>query len=276
LLFREALMRRAFGYTVVFALALLSAGCQKIFTYSLAAGLARTSVTVSATISTDDAADLLASTSDSSVISQVSEILVEKAAAGDTAAAIVLINSSNTSQETFSSLLTALNAQADSGDATAATKALAAEAALGASDVVSSVTTPLLDAVAAGTISTATISSIVGTLQNGYEVGGVSDGLDRLTDASTLTAVSADMSSTDLMITALVVAAAALPAGVTDPTDETQWAAASVTKADYQASADVTLAKSIVQEAIDKMTVSGGSSDLLSKLTDLQAQYLGS
>ena len=227
-------MRRAFGYAVVFALALASAGCQKIFTTTLAPDLVRTSITIPATISNTEAS--------------------------------ALISSSDTSTAALTSLLTVLNEQVTAGDATPETKALAVEAALGASDVASTVTTPILAAAttvaSGGTVTSATITSIVSALQDATSTTGVSTAMGRLSDPAVLTAAAADMSSTQLVITALVVAAAALPTGVTDPTAMTD-----AQKDTYQGSAEITLAKEIVAAAVTKMAEEGGDEGLINTLS---------
>lgn len=206
------------------ALPLLLTGCQQLFSTSLASGLARDSYAIPANISNEDAAALL--------------------------------SDPELSPAALASLLAVLNDQAAAGDSGAA--ALAAEAAVGASGVSGTVTEAITAALNTGTVDTA---SLVSALESGASAEVIS-GLSRLSDPSVLAA--ADLSPTELVVAAALLAASALPDGVTDPTTLT---GAALT--DYQNNAEVKLAASLITTAGSDLSGSGIDPALAQQLADL-------
>jgi hypothetical protein len=205
------------------AFSLLLTGCQKLFTTSLASGLARDSYTISADISNEDAAALLAD--------------------------------SELSPAALTSLLSVLNDQAAAGNAGSA--ALAAEAAVGASGVSTTLTQSLTSFVNTGTPPE--VSSILSVLKTGASTE-VVEGLSHLGNADVLKA--ADMSSTELVVAATLLAASALDRhGITDPTT------ADATALDaYKDDDSVIIAKALIEKAAGD---SGANSDMLASLANL-------
>jgi len=222
--------RKTAGIPVLLlAIATLS-GCQAFFTTSLGSSLARDTITVPADISNAEAAAILAG--------EPSDAMLE-------------------------SLLAVLNDQAAAGDTGAAT--LAAEAAVQASDV----STTLMDAVAtAMTGGTIDIVSIVTDLQ-ASATAEVLQGLTGLGDDVTgdiVTSVLIDpetgkakLGPTELAVASLILAASALPTGVTNPAamDAGQLAA-------FQADPAVKLASNLLAQA----ATDGGDVTLLDYFND--------
>lgn len=202
----------------------LLAGCQQLFTTSLAKSLARDSYTISANISNADAAALLADP--------------------------------ELSPAALTSLLGVLNDQAAAGDSGAA--ALAAEAAVGASGVSGTVTSAITAALNSGTVDTA---SLVSALVSGAS-SEVVTGLSGLSDPSVLAAAA--LSPTELVVAAALLAASALPPGVTDPTT---LSGAELTA--YQNDANVVLAASLITTAGTNLSDSGIDPALMQQLADL-------
>jgi hypothetical protein len=207
---------------------LLLTGCQKLFTTSLAEGLARDSYTISADISNEDAAALLAD--------------------------------SELSPAALTSLLSVLNDQAAAGDSGAA--ALAAEAAVGASGVSGTVTAAITAALNTGTVDTATLVLALVSGANSEVVAGLSG----LSDPSVLAA--ADLSPTELVVAAALLAASALPPGVTDPTTLSGTNPGDPLY-EYQHNPDVVLAASLITTAGTDLSGSGIDPALAQQLADL-------
>jgi hypothetical protein len=231
-------MRRHHRVFLVLALALCAVGCQALFTTSLAVKLARdpSAITIPATISTADATAIL--------------------------------QTPNVSPAVLTNLLTVLNTQADLPNATTETKVLAVQTALAASNVSATVTAPLMSvattALAGGTVSGESITTIVTSLQASAAVSGVVDNLKRIDDPVVLAQVTQDMSPTDLMMSALVLATSALPAGVTNPSDTSQMSSAQLSA--FQADPAVVLASSLVKSASDALALSGGDPTMAAAL----------
>jgi hypothetical protein len=206
------------------AIPLLLTGCQQLFTTSLAKSLARDSYTIPTNISNEDAAALLADP--------------------------------ELSPAALASLLAVLNDQAASGDSGAA--ALAAEAAVGASGVSGTVTAAITEALKTGTADT---SALVSALVSGAS-SEVVTGLSGLSDPSVLAA--ADLSPTELVVAAALLAASALPEGVTDPTT-----LSGTELSNYQSNADVALAASLITTAGTELSGSGIDPALAEQLAAL-------
>ena len=210
------------------AIPLLLTGCQQLFTTSLASSLARDSYTIPANISNEDAAALLADP--------------------------------ELTPAALTSLLGVLNDQAEAGDSGAA--ALAAEAAVGASGVSGTVTSAITEALNTGTVDTA---SLVSALVSGASSEVVS-GLSRLSDPNVLAA--ADLSPTELVVAAALLAASALPPGVTNPSDLSGTNPGD-SLYDYQHNPDVVLAASLITTAGTDLSSSGIDPALAQQLADL-------
>jgi len=215
----------------VFAILVLSfplMGCQKIFTTSLAEGLARDNYTISANISNDAAANI--------------------------------IDDPNTSSAVLSNLLAVLNDQATTGDSGAA--ALAAEAAVGASGVTTSLMPVLTELAHTKTPpDAASTATILSTLATGASPE-VVEGLLRLSDPATLAA--ANLEPTDLVFAAALLAASALPDGVSNPAD------LSGTDLDnYRTSPAVQLAITLAGDASAGLAGTTLGSELADSITDL-------
>ncbi len=231
-------MRRSPLALGILAALLVLSSCQALFTTSLGTlvpALVRTTVTIPTDISNADAAALLSTTDDPTVLA---------------------------------GLLTTLNTQASLAGATAATKALAAEAALGASGVAGTVTAPLMttitDALAGTAPTPATITLIINALRTSAATPGVASGLGQLADATVLTA--AGLSATDKVMSALVMAASAPQmATVTDIATLSDPANAA-TLAAFQASPEVQLAATLLTSAAADMAASGGDASLITQL----------
>lgn len=207
------------------AIPLLLTGCQQLFTTSLASGLARDSYTIPANISNEDAAALLADP--------------------------------ELTPAALTSLLGVLNDQAEAGDSGAA--ALAAEAAVGASGVSGTLTQSLTSYISTG--AAPDVSSLLSILESGANAE-VVEGLSRLGNKDVLDA--ADLSSTELVVAATLLAASALDdCGITDPT---ALAAGDPALVAYQANDSVKLAKSLIEKAASD---SAANSEMLGALANL-------
>jgi hypothetical protein len=208
-------MRRALSWTALIALAIAVSGCQAFFSTSLASGLTRSSVTVPADISNSQAADLIASTDDPAILAALLAVLNDQAAAGDAGAA-----------------------------------ALAAEAAVGASGASDAIMEVILPAIAGTVPDAATIATLVGALVAGGSAD-VLTGLDGLSDPAVLAASA--MTPTELVVASLLLAASAMPPGVTDPSTLT---APQLTA--FQADPAVVLALSLANKASADILAGGG------------------
>ena len=123
--------------------------------------------------------------------------------------------------------------------------------------------TSLLDTLSSGaTPSTATITSLVATIKSGASADVVTalSYLDPSTVSSS--AASGTLGATDYAIAAVVIAASALPADVTDPTTMTSTQLAS-----FQAEPAVVTATSILTEASTLVVAGSSSAALLDSLT---------
>lgn len=220
-------MRRAIPYLAVLCLCVAAMGCQKLFTTSLGTKFVRPAASIPDTISAAAASQVLASTDDPAVLTN---------------------------------LLDALNTQAATGSAEV--QALAAEAALGASDVSTEITNLLLDSLGSGTPpSGEDISALVTDLIAGAGVGldvgahsGVVSALLLLGNEATL--VAADMSSTELVVSALILAADALnevSPGTTDLSALTAEEQAAIGE-DIAATQQGTVALALLSAAQDDVT----------------------
>ena len=170
-------MRRplsSFAPAALITLALAATGCQQLFTTSLAAWAERDSISIPKDISNADAAEILATTDDPTVLSSLLAVLNDQAAAGDLGSA-----------------------------------ALAAETAVGASGVADGIMPVLADYIASGT--TPDVAALVTTLQAGATTE-VLAGLDFLGNPAVL--ADAPLTPTELLVAASILAASALPAGV--------------------------------------------------------------
>jgi len=171
------MMRRplsSFAPAALITLALAATGCQQLFTTSLAAWAERDSISIPKDISNADAAEILATTDDPTVLSSLLAVLNDQAAAGDLGSA-----------------------------------ALAAETAVGASGVADGIMPVLADYIASGT--TPDVAALVTTLQAGATTE-VLAGLDFLGNPAVL--ADAPLTPTELLVAASILAASALPAGV--------------------------------------------------------------
>ena len=171
--------------------ALLLSGCQQLFTTSLGSSLARTSYSIPTNLSTSQAADLAAQAKDDQ----------------DTKLASALLSSLNTEISNTSDPATK-----------AALEQSAAEAAVVASGAGTSVMTALSD-FSNGSLTSSDVSSFVPQLQ----AGATSEVLQALAYLSPSASPQATVDTsavnvTDYVLAAAVIAANALPAGVTDPT----------------------------------------------------------
>jgi hypothetical protein len=235
LFFKEVDMRRAAFLAALFALALSLSGCQKLFTTSLASSLARPSAPIAADISAADAA--------------------------------TLINSPSTSQEELASLLAALNTQAEASDASTETKALAAEAAIGASGVSETVTSTLSSVVSdPSSVGASTANSLIASLQGGATPQVVT-ALERLGDKETLDTAKESMSATELTVAAMILVADAVPAGTTDISTLSTEQTATLT-----ASPQVAVAQALLAAAAEKIAATGGTDTL--GISSLLSQFV--
>lgn len=169
--------RKIAGIPVLLAAIVALSGCQAFFTTSLASGLKRTSVTVPADISNEDAAAILA---------------------GDP------------SDEMLASLLETLNDQAAAGDTGSAT--LAAEAAISVSGVSETIMDTVADVIATET-PPSNLADFVAALETGYDEAGVATALQALSDPE----VAAGLEPTQLLVAAVLLAASQLDAYSIDP-----------------------------------------------------------
>jgi len=218
-------MRRKIAAIPVLLLAIATlSGCQAFFTTSLASGLKRTNVSVPADISNEDAAAILA---------------------GDP------------SDEMLESLLATLNDQAAAGDTGAAT--LAAEAAVQASDVSTTVMDAVASAMNGGDVD---ITSIVTDLQANTTaeilqgLTGLGDGTGEIDPAVLIDPETgkAKLGSTELVVASLILASSALPSGVADPADMDAGQLAA-----FQADPSVILASKLIAQAAND----GGDASML-------------
>lgn len=228
-------MRLARVLPIALLLILGLSACQALFTTSLGTALARKTITIPADISASDAKDILAS---------------------------------DPSPEACASLLDVLNAQ------TGATSAgLAVDAAIGATDLSTTVGDPIVNAamsaLAGGSPSSADISALVTSLQ---DVAGNAAVLTAFTNLNSTTSpgtadaavlAASGMSPTNMVLVALVVASSALPAGV-DPTSSAFTSSPAFTT--FQNSDEAKLAKDLVTKAGADIVASGGSSALADAL----------
>lgn len=188
-------MRRSAGLVILLA-ALACAGCQQVFTTSLGASLARQELSLPATLTTAQAADLAAQAK------------------------------ANEDPKLASALVENLNARI-AGTVTADNAALAAAAASSAvvaSGAAGVVMTALDSFVQSGTAPTgADLAALVTSIQAGATASVLTaiSYLDTTGGIADPSSVSATVSATDYAIAAVVLAASALPAGVTDPTTMT-------------------------------------------------------
>jgi hypothetical protein len=220
----------------------LAAGCQQFFTYSLAKPLARTNVTVPTNLTGQQAADIAA----------------EVKSNQDAALAGRLVTSLNTQIAATTDPTKKAELQ------TAA--ASAAVVASGASSTVLEALDIFLNTPAGSTpvIDTATISSMVEAIQAGGSAD-VLAAIAYLDPGSGLDPATVDtsmVSATDYVLGAIVLAAKALPPGVTDPTtmDAGQLSA-------YQADTRVVLAMDIIDGAAAIVTAQGGDPAMIDLLT---------
>ena len=224
---------------LVLACALVSSGCQQFFTTSLAASLARPTISVPATLSAAEAAELAA----------------EAQANQDTTLAIALVASLNDQIAAAGAGAVAANP---------ALAAAAASAAVVASGAGSSIIEALDDFIAEGTPDSATVSALVTEIQTGATAD-VLTALAYLDPATGMDAasVSGTVGPTDYAIAAIVLAASALPAGVTDPStmDQAQLDA-------FHADPAVVAAQNIVAEA-KTVATDQASQELLDQLASL-------
>jgi hypothetical protein len=167
-------------------LAMSLAGCQQLFTFSLAGGLARDSIPLPAHLSAADAAELAA----------------QAKANGDETLATALVEN----------LVGVIGATPTAGQTGLA--ASAAEAAV----VASGTSSILMDILSGGTVPTDPAS--LTTLMDGIRAGGTTDivtALTYLADPAVLADPAASgLNATDLLIAAAVIAASATPPG-SDP-----------------------------------------------------------
>jgi hypothetical protein len=172
----------AFAVTAFAISCLLS--CQQLFTTSLASALARTSITLPATLSTSQASDLAA----------------QAKADDDTKLASALV----------ASLVKQIGSMPAS-DAKTSLETSAASAAITASGVGSVFTS--LSSTDLTSITAGSAQSLLATLQ----AGATSDVLTALTylDPATISSASSGLSSTDYLMAAVVVAASIVPKGAT-------------------------------------------------------------
>lgn len=208
-------MRLARVLPIALILTLGLSACQALFTTSLGTALVRKTITIPADISASDAKDILAS---------------------------------DPSPEACASLLDVLNAQTGASSA-----GLAVDAAIGASELSTTLGSSVGDA-AAALISggAADFSGILTSLRSVGSDAAVLTAFQGLGSGSSVDAdviAAAGLSATDLALVALVIAAQAIPAGITDPTALTGTALT-----DFQATPQAQLAVALLGEAAAGLT----------------------
>lgn len=213
-------MQRIAPAILISLVVLIFAGCQQIFTTSLATALARSSPSIPSNLSTSQASDLVA----------------QAKSTQDTQLAAVLVSNLNAEIANTSDPATQ-----------ASLKQSAAEAAVVASGAGSTVLSALSAFASGSTPSSSQISSIVSQLQAGTN-SGILEALAYL-DPTTTNPATVDTSvvnETDYVLAAAVIAASALPPGV-DP--NTLSSTTTPTLTEYQLSKQVTQAKNIINAA---------------------------
>ncbi len=196
-------------------------GCQDLYTTSMGAFLARDELSLPAALSVADATELAAAAKendDPALASALVENLTTQVGATVTAAntklAALAAGSAVVASGTSGAVMTALDSFLETGEAPTGT-----------------VLADIVEAIQAG--SSASVLEAVVYLDPGRVGGGVDPA-----------AVSDTLGTTDYMLAAVILAASALPAGVTDPSAMTE---AEITT--FQADPDVVAAARIVAAA---------------------------
>jgi hypothetical protein len=219
----------------LFAAVALS-GCQQLFTTSLAAPLARDTVTLPKTLTASEAADLAAQAKDEAdqkLATAVVETLVD--------------------QITDPSTQTELAAAAASAAVTASGAGAAAMDAFG-------------EALNSGNLDDLDAAALLADIQAGITPDviaalGFLDPETGIADPAALTGT--DLSPTDYLIAAIVIAASALPAGA-DPTNLT-----TEQQDDFTNSDECGIAGNILNEALTMVEPGSQAADLLNQFRDL-------
>jgi len=223
-----------------FSLAILAmslAGCQQLFTTSLGAALARKDLPIPPVLSSSQASDLAAqakANNDTKLASALVSKLVDQIAA-----------------------MPASTAKTD-------LQASAASAAIVASGSSAALTGLISNYSNGQTPSSATLTSLLTSIQTGASGKGVVDALTYLDPGasgglSASDAKAAGLGATDLAMAAVVIAASAIPAG----SDPTTFDYSTLSTADQ---AKITTAKSILSEASTLVVPGSDSANLLDSL----------
>ncbi len=224
-----------FGLSAVAAALILGtalSGCQQLFTTSLASGLARDSISLPKTLTTDQAADLAQQAEDNS-----DPVL---------AAAVV---------DTLVDQITDPAAQPELA-------AAAASAAITASGTSSAILDAFSEAMGGGTIDAAALLADIqaGATADVLEALSFMDPTDGIPDPSALDGT--ELEATDYLIAAVVVAASAIPEG----TDLETFDPGSL---DPSASATFDSAVAILGQAIAMVEPGSSAADLLDQLSGI-------
>jgi len=230
---RKPLTRVGFAIAAFIAALLATTGlpgCQQLFTTSLAEPLARDSISLPDTLTSEQAADLAQQAQDS-----------------DNVALATALVDTLTNQITDPSTQTEL----------AAAAASAAIVASGASDALLDA---FADVLASGDTSTVDAAALLATIQAGStaDVLTALGYLEALSDPSSIEGT--ELNATDYVIAAIIVAASALPAG-TDPVNDDL--------SGYTGSAQYTSAAAMVATALTMVDSGSASEDLLNNLASL-------